>query len=207
MLCTDLDIAKQDYGLFSGLTGPFPTQVPAKGNNGQVSGTTFLASGQTFTSVGIDAGHVIYISDGVGNIDGVFEIVSVDSATQLTISIVRADPATAPIPVGTGSSLYFRVKTFAPQIIRAEFELSQLLQLKPGYPDGQYGLDDLEDQSVLQTAALYWTLSLIYAAMYGVESYGESPFSYWETLDEKRKIYREMAESAIQRCRLSFTTT
>lgn len=207
MLCTDLDIAKQDYGLFSGLTGPFPTQVLTKGNNGQVSGTTFLATGQTFTSVGIAAGHMIYLSDGVGNIDGVFEIVSVDSATQLTISIVRADPATNPIPVGTGSSLYFRIKTFAPQIKRAEFELSQLLQLKPGCPDGQYGLDDLEDQNVLRDAALYWTLSLICAAMYGVESYGDSPYSYWETLNEKRELYREMAESAIQRCKLIITTT
>jgi hypothetical protein len=207
MLCTDLDILKQEYNIFGGTTGPYPAQVLAKGNNGQVSGTTFLATGQTFTSKGIAAGHVIYISDGVGNIDGVFEIVSVDSAAQLTISVVRTDSTANPVPVGTGTNLYYRIKTFGPQIKRTEFEISQLLNMKPGCPDGQYGLENLQNQSVLKETAVYWTLSLIYAAMYGVEASGENPTSYWNALNEKRTIYREMAENAIQRCKLSFTST
>ena len=207
MLCTDLDLLKQEYYIFTGTAGPYPAQTLARGNNGQVSGTTFAAAGQTFTSTGIAPGHTIYISDGVGVIDGVYEIISVNSDTQLTISAIRTDTAVEPISVGTGTNLFYRVKTFAPQIKRAEFELSQRLQLKPGYPDGQYGLDDLEDQSVLKDAALYWTLVLICTAMYGVESFGESSYSYWETLNEKRTIYQEMAENAIQRCRLSFTAS
>lgn len=207
MLCTDVDIAKQEYGFFSGTAGPFPAQVLARGNNGQVAGTIFAASGQDFVSGGIAAGHVIYLSDGVGGIDGVFEVISVDSATQLTVSVIRTDNTSNAIPIGIGVNLYFRIKTFTPQMKRAEFEISQLLQLRPGFPDGQYGLDDLADQSVLKDAALYWTLSLICAAMYGVEAYGDSPYSYWDTLNEKRTMYREMAESAIQRCRLSFTSS
>ena len=205
MLCTDLDLLKQEYNIYGGTTGPYPAQVLAKGNNGQVSGTTFLSTGQTFPAKEIAAGHVIYISDGVGNIDGVFEIVSVDSSAQLTISVVRTDSTTNPIPAGTGLNLFYRIKTFGPQIKRTEFEISQLLGLKPGCPDGQYGLEDLQDQSVLKEAALFWTLSGIFAAMYGVEASGENPINYWNALKEKRTLYRELAESAIQRCKMSFT--
>ena len=93
----DADILKYEPMLFGQLY--LPWQVLAAGTDGTLSGTTFTTSGADFVSAQIAAGGVIYMQSADGQLDGAYEIVSVDSATQLTVSVIRSDsddPAVAP---------------------------------------------------------------------------------------------------------------
>ena len=205
MLCKDIDILKLEPGLFMGAYFPFASQTLSRGVDGSLSGTTLTVTGQNFTSQSVSAGHVVYLSDGVGNIDGVFEIVSVDSATQLTLSVVRSEETQTPISIGISSGLFYRVSTLAPQLVQAEYEISQTLRLKPGCPDSRYGLDNLTDQKTLKSACTYWSLALIFGSMYGMYSIGESPTDCWDAYQNKLTNYMQRAENSLQHLTLSFT--
>ncbi|GAF83904.1 unnamed protein product, partial [marine sediment metagenome] len=85
----DVDILKYEPVLFGQLH--FPGQVLIEGTGGELDGTTFTKTGEDFESAGVLAGGVVYLQDSEGDLDGAYEIVSVDSATELTVSVVRAD--------------------------------------------------------------------------------------------------------------------
>ena len=72
MLCTDVDILKLEPFLFTGTSFPFGSQTLCRGANGALAGTAFTAAGENFPSRGIGAGNAIYLSDGLGVIDGVY---------------------------------------------------------------------------------------------------------------------------------------
>ncbi|MHC4069120.1 MAG: hypothetical protein ACYSR8_06010 [Planctomycetota bacterium] len=95
----DTDILKYEPVLFGELH--LPWQVLATGTGGSLSGTTFTANDADFVSAPITAGQVIYVWSADGSLETALEIVSVDSATELTVSVVRADSdgvAIAPPP-------------------------------------------------------------------------------------------------------------
>ena len=90
MVCfsNDADILKYEPILFGELH--LPQQVLAIGTGGTVSGTTFTASGADFVSAQVSSGGVIYLQTTDGILDGAYEIISVDSTTQLNISVIRS---------------------------------------------------------------------------------------------------------------------
>lgn len=204
MLCSDTDILKLEPGLLSGTSFPLASQTLCRGVTGALSGTTLTATGENFTSRGVAAEHVIYLSDGVGNIDGVYEIVSVDTATQLTISIVRSDESASPIGIGSGSNLYYRISTFAPQIAQAEYELSQRLRLKPGYAESAYGLEHLADQKNLKAACVFWSLAWVFGSLYGSGT-GEGLSDSWTAYRNKMTDYMQRAEQSLKYLKLTIT--
>jgi hypothetical protein len=198
VLHKDVDIMKYEPNLFTSGT-VYSAQTYGKGASGVLSGTSFTVSGGTFQTVGVQAGHVIYIQSLDGMINGVYEIVAVVSNTVLTVSALRAETTDPSIPIGTGTGLIWRIITFAPQAVEAAFALSQRLGLKPGCPDSQYGFENLTNVSVLKQASVFTALAIIYGGMYGS---GASEDNIWATLKAKQEYYTECADAAIQRCRL-----
>ena len=85
--CEDRDILKYEGILFSDLY--FPWQILCQGLDGEVSGTTFTVSNENFVVSGAEAGGVIYLRNADGSLDGTYEIISVDSETELTVSVIR----------------------------------------------------------------------------------------------------------------------
>src|SRR5688572_6984732 len=85
---------------------------------GDLAGTTFtMDSAGSFTAAHVEANQVIVLTGGTS---GCYPIVSVNSATQLTISVlwdglmpISGDPT--PSPIGTTIDLAFVIRTFAPQ--------------------------------------------------------------------------------------------
>ena len=202
MLHQDIDILKYEPGLFTNTA--FLNQCLGKGTNGVVSGTSFSATGGDFINKGVTAGGVIFMQSLDGMINGAYEIVSVGSATQLTISVVRGDVEQAPIAVGSATGLIYRIITFAPQAADAAFALSQQLGLKPGCPDSQYGFEDLTDASVLKQASVLATIAIIYGSLYGSGTGAASDLkAMWDMYLAKQEHYASCAEAAVQRCRLS----
>ena len=191
----DVDILRYEPSLFDDLH--FSNQILASGSDGVVAGTAFSAAGANFTDAQITAGMVIYLKSADGVIDGAYEIVSVAGATLLVISVLRADESAAPIALVDGSAIIYRVCSYQPQSSEVFLQLAAHFDLRPGSPDGKYGVDDVLDVSVLRQTAVYKTLSIIYATICGSDN--DETKSFWE----KSRYYTGLYEKALQRCKVS----
>ena len=189
----DVDILRYEPVLFGGLH--LSWQVLASGTGGTLSGTTFSASGADFVSASVLAGGVIYLQSVDGTLDGAYEIVSVDSATQLTISVVRADSDGEPIAPPAATDISYRISTFGPQASEVGFQLTEYFGIAPGNPASAYGVEDILDTSVLREASVFAVIAGVYATL---ASKAEDE-NFWK----KSLYYRKLFEKAKERCRLS----
>lgn len=191
----DVDILRFEPALFGDLH--LPGQVLISGTAGVTAGTTFTDSAVNFNNAQIAAGCVIYMQTSDGGIDGAYEIVSVDSATQLTVSVLRTnkdDNAIAP-PAASGIAYY--ICTYQPQSNEVLFQLSQYFGLAPGVADSDYDVDDILDIAVLRQASIYATLAAVYAMLAGRADDNEENF--WK----KSMHYQRRFEKARERCRVN----
>jgi len=189
----DADILKYEPILFGELH--LPGQILASGAGGTLSGTTFTASGADFVSAQVSADGAIYLQSANGSLEGVFEIVSVDSATQLTVSVLCADSEDAAIAPPAATDIIYRISTFAPQATEVGFQLTEYFGIKPGNPASDTDVDDILDKDVLRLASVFGVISSIYA-MLASKSQEEN---FWK----KSLYYQKLFGKARQRCRLS----
>lgn len=188
----DCDLLRYESAVFGDLH--FSWQVLCSGVGGVLAGSSFSAGGVDFVSRGVEAGGVIYLRDSAGGIDGAYEIVSVDSAEELTVSVVRADESGAAIGIGNGSEVSWRVSTFLPQANEVLFELTQYLGIGPGDSESPYGVDDIVDASVLRQVSIYGVLARVYVSLGKV---GDESDDLWL----KSQHYHELFKKARQRCK------
>lgn len=189
----DVDILKYEPILFGELH--LPWQVLAAGTGGVLSGTTFTASGIDFIAAQVSASGVAYLQSADCSLDGTYEIVSVDSATQLSISVIRSnstDPAVAP-PSATDIS--YRISTFGPQINEVGFQLTEYFGIRPGNPTSNIDVEDVLDASVLRQASVFAVISGAYAMLAGKAK----DENFWK----KSLYYQKLFAKARARCRLS----
>jgi hypothetical protein len=189
----DADILKYEPVLFGELH--LPWQVLVAGNGGTLSGTTFSASGADFVSALVTAGQVIYLQSADGSLDGTYEIVSVDSMTELTVSIIRADSNDEPIAPAAATDISYRVSTFKPQANEAGFQLTEYFGIRPGNPASIYDAEDILDTNTLKRASVFSVVSSVYA-MLASKTRDEN---FWK----KSLHYQKLFERARERCRLS----
>ena len=189
----DVDILRYEAVLFSDLH--FGWQVLCEADGGSMSGTTFSKEGEDFVSLGVNAGSVIYLRSEDGTLDGAYEIVSVDSATELTVSVLRADEEDSAVGPGDASDVSYRVSTFAPQANEVAFELTQYFGIRPGNPDSEYDTSNILDTDVLKQVSVYGVLAKVYATLSG----GQDDNSFWQ----KNRHYQKLFEKARERCRVS----
>lgn len=189
----DRDILNYEPVLFGELH--LPSQVLVSGSDGVLSGTSFTSAGGDFVSSQVAEGGVIYLSSTEDFAGGVFEIVSVDSANELNISVLRADTTSEAIapPVG-GSDLTYRISTFSPQ---AREVGGQLMEYFGFGRDGERKIteDDILNPSVLRRVSVFAVISTVYALLAAEGSD--------EGLWEKSRYYRRRFEKCRERCRLS----
>jgi hypothetical protein len=189
----DVDILKYEPILFGELH--LPWQVLAAGTGGTLSGTTFTASGADFTAAQVSAGGVAYLQAPDGSLDGAYEIVSVDSATQLSISVVRSDSSEAAVAPASASDISYRISTFGPQTNEVGFQLTEYFGISPGNPASEIDIEDILDTSVLRLASVFGVVSNVYA-MLASKARDEN---FWS----KSLYYQKLSAKARGRCRLS----
>jgi len=189
----DADILKYEPVLFGELH--LPGQVLAAGTGGTLSGTTFTASGADFVSAQVSAGGVIYLQSADGLLDGAYEIILVDSATALTISVVRSDSDDAAVAPPAATEISYRISTFRPQASEAGFKLTEYFGIRPGNPESAYDAEDVLDRDVLKRASVFAVVSSVYA-MLASKAKDEN---FWK----KSLHYQKLFERAKERCRLS----
>jgi len=190
---SDIDILKFEPVLFGELH--LASQVLTRGDGAQLSGTTLTDGAGSFISAGVEGGGVVYLKSADGSLDGGFEIVSVDSATQLTVSVLRADAEDNPIAPAQASDVSYRVSTFAPQAVEAAFQLTEYFGIQPGNPTSEITTDNILDTEGLRRASTFAIISAAYATWANcITSEG-----HWQ----KSLHYKQRFEKARQRCRLS----
>ncbi len=126
MFCQDKDLLSIEPVIFIG--GGYVGQELAVGADGALSGTTFTSAGSNFQSAGVAAGMVLCTYADNPAEGSAAEIVSVDSATQLTVSVLRADAADDPVAPPAGTGLGFYIRTFAAQIANISETLAEKLR-------------------------------------------------------------------------------
>ncbi|MDD5064717.1 MAG: hypothetical protein PHQ35_08185 [Phycisphaerae bacterium] len=192
----DVDILKYEPALFGELH--LPWQVLAAGSGGVLSGTTFTASGADFVNAQITAGQVIHLHSADDSLDGAYEIVSVNSATELTVSVVRTDSGDEPIAPPAATDITYRISTFGPQAGEAGFQLTEYFGIRPGNPASDIDAEDILDADVLRTASVFAVISSIYTML----ANNAEDENFWK----KSLHYQKLFEKVRERCRLSIDT-
>lgn len=192
----DVDILKYEPILFGELH--LPSQVLVAGTDGTLSGTTFTASGADFVASWVAPGGVIYLQSTDGSLDGAYEIVSVDSTTQLTVSVLRPDGQSPAVAPPAAMDIAFRISTFAPQANEVGFQLTEHFNISPGNPASDINIEDVLDTSVLRHASTFAVISIAYAMLAGKTK----DENHWK----KSLHYQKLFARARGRCRLSLDT-
>ncbi|MHC4525626.1 MAG: hypothetical protein ACYSU8_08850, partial [Planctomycetota bacterium] len=127
-----------------------------------------------------------------------FEVVSVDDATHLTVSVLRVNEEQAAIPVGSASGLTWRIVTYGPQAYEVLWQLSQKLGLSPGC-DSDHSVEDIVNTDSLRQASVFGILTSVFEALYtGAD--GQS------VLVEKKEHYQWQFGKAIERLSVNVDT-
>ncbi len=156
---SDVDVLKFESGVFSDWF--LSSQVLCGADNGIVAGTQFTAAGVDFIASGVAAGGVIFLQSTDGSINGAFEIVSVNDAGHLTVSVVRINDEQDAVGVGSASGLTWRIVTYAPQGYEVLWQLSQRLGLSPGCPLSDSGVDDIVNADTLRHVSVFGVLAMV----------------------------------------------
>ncbi|MBN1359358.1 MAG: hypothetical protein JW993_02145 [Sedimentisphaerales bacterium] len=190
---SDVDILRYEPVLFGELH--LRSQVRAAGIGAVLSGTTLTAESADFVNAGVGAGSVVYLRSDDGVPDGAYEIVSVEGATELTLSVLRANPDDDPIAPPAAESVSYRISTFDPQAIETACELTAYFGIQPGNPASAIDVEQVTDTTVLRRASVFAVISAVYA-MWAGEAKSEN-------LWKKSLHYRKHFEQARRQCRLS----
>ena len=189
----DADILKYEPILFGELH--LPWQVLAAGTGATLSGTILTASTADFVAAQVSAGGVVYLQSADGSLDGGYEIVSVDSATQLCISVIRPDSEADAVAPPAATDISYRISTFGPQANEVGFQMTEYFGIKPGNPASDIDIEDILDTSVLRLASVFAVISSVYAMSAGKTK----DENFWK----KSLYYQKLFTRARERCRLS----
>jgi hypothetical protein len=192
-LCNDIDILKYEPALFGEL---HPTnQVLSAGSDGELAGTTFTANGADFESGQVEPGGVIYLRSADGLLDGAYEIVAVDSPTQLCVSVLRADLEADPIAPPAGSNISYRISTLRPQTAEVSLRLTEYLWIKPGQVISDFSAEDILDSGAIRQVCAMGVIASVYRML--ASSAGG------EDLWNKGLHYEQLFAKGMERCRVA----
>jgi hypothetical protein len=158
--CQDRDILGIEPVAY--LAGDFAHQRLAAGADGAVSGTTFTSAGSDFGSAGVAAGMVLCAYQTIPAEGTAWEIISVDSATAMTVSVLRADIDDDPLAPPAGTGLSFHVNSFAARIADVSNTLAE--KLRQIAEVAGIGSADFADSAQLRTTTAYGVLSGLFLA-------------------------------------------
>jgi hypothetical protein len=188
--CNDIDLLHWEPNIVRDAAFASQTLI---GGTGDLTGSTFAISGASFTAAHVTPDQVIVLTGGTS---GSYPIVSVNSATQLTLSVlydglfpVAGEPAIAS-PVGTASGLAYVVRTFWPQRRIVSELLMQAAGLDPADADVEQKILNAE---ALRRASTLGTLHLIHSALAAA---AEEPENLLHRVALYEGLYRRALRSA-----------
>jgi hypothetical protein len=185
----DVDLAKYEPEVFQSLW--FPGQTLCRGVDGVIANGVLSSAGTSFTTCGVQSGHVVVLTYG-SDLDGCYEVVSVESTHELRLSLVRGasdDPVVSP-PAGT--AVGFRISTFDPQAQEAAHSLLQYFGLTGAGEESPE--DAVLDPRAMRAASVFAVLTAVFAAR---ATDPDDVSGYWA----KTQYYQHMLEAVRPRIR------
>ena len=158
MFCTDVDLLHWEPLIAA--EAAFASQTLLGETPATLGGSTLTIGVGSFTAAHVRPAQVAVLSNDAGVI-GCFPIVSVESASVLTISAIHEGLAAGELvpPSAAGTGLHVTVRTFAPQ----RQIVTELLTWMSGLTPGSAGR--VLNEAVLRKPTVLGTLQLIYNAM------------------------------------------
>lgn len=146
---------------------------------GGISGTQLTIETGSFVSAGIEAGHVV-VFDGV-----TLEVVSVDSATTATVSLMRADVLGAAVPPIEAATRGVLVQEFSAQRSIVHRQILAMLGIDAVGAD-VFGVDEtmITNTGALNRLETLGTLHLIYAG-------ASAPSRATDRFEQRAELYRQ----------------
>jgi len=191
----DVDLLKWEPVLFVELAAA--SQTLCQGEDGVLSDITFTSSNASFDDAGVTAGQVIYLQDGEP-LDGCYEIVSVDSATQLTVSVLRLSKEDDPVAPPSGNTISYRISTFDPQAEEAAYGLLQYFGIE-AVEDESSALGEILNLRALRQASVFGVLNVVLAAAAGGKNDRSGEWA-------KSQRYQELFHTARSKVRIELDT-
>lgn len=189
----DTDILRYEPALF--FDHYIKDQVLIKGSAAELNGTVLTCAGADFQSAGVNEGNVLTLISSVdGTKIGCYEILSVDSAQQLTVSVLRADQEQSAISAGTSSNADFFIVTYSPQQSQVAYDLTEYFGIQPGKPSSGITVSNIMNQQALLQTTVLAVISGIYATI--ASSADDEPL--WR----KSLHYKKLFEKARESCQL-----
>jgi hypothetical protein len=191
--CTDTDLLHWEPNLLR--EAAFASQTLLIGT-GDLAGSTFTLdgpAGASFLASHVTPQQVIVLTGGTS---GSYPIVSVDSATQLTLSVLYdglfpVGGSGVPGPLATADNLTFAIRTFWPQ----RRVVSDLLMAAAGLNPTRHDLDVVVmNPQALKNAATLGTLQMIYSALAAAAA---EPEELAKRADMYERFYRRALRIAV----------
>ena len=187
---TDSDLLKWEPSLFRDLS--VPGQRLASGTDGTTAGLAFTSESADFPAAGVAPGHVLRLVDEDGQACGCWQVLSVESATELLATQVGRTADSVDLP--TGHDWAWTIDTFDPQAEEVRFELLTRLGLAVG-DDGQDLADHVFQPRSLRRASVFATLIMILEGASGAAQEGRN-------LAAKAALYRRLYDKELTRLRI-----
>jgi hypothetical protein len=186
--CTDIDLLHWEPSILKDAAFASQTLIAGTGN---LAGTVFTISAGSLAAAHVQAGHVVAFT---GSYIGCFPIVSVDSATQLTLSVLYDGffPETGsgvPSPASGAGAPSYAVRTFWAQ----RRIVSDVMQQAAGLHSGELAAAVILNAHELKRACALGTLQMIYSALAAAST---SPGALNARADLYEKLYRRALRSA-----------
>ena len=187
--CNDIDLLHWEPNIVRDAAFASQTLI---GGTGNLAGSTFTIASGSFTAAHVTADEVIVLT---GATSGSYPIVSVDGATQLTLSVLYdglypTSGSPVPTPAGTATGLTFAVRTFWPQRRIVSELLMQAAGLDPADADVEQKVLNADS---LRRACTLGTLHLIHSALAAA---AEEPENLLHRVALYEGLYRRALRSA-----------
>ncbi len=154
--CTDRDLLALEPIVF--LQGTASQQFAA-GSDGAFSTSVFNSASADFIAAGIAPGMVLTTSATIPAEGVCHEILSVDSATTLTVSILRTQDDDAAILPTDASGLAWRIRTFAANIVDTSATMGEELRQRD---EIDFDTADFVPSDQLRRLCAYGTLAAVF---------------------------------------------
>ncbi len=190
---TDADLLKWEPALMREIV--LDHQCLTQGNGASSETLSVVAAGGLFITSKVRAGHVIHLRNADQGVDGYYEVISVESETELMAGFVggRGDEW---VPLPTATDLEFRIQTFDPQHEEARWTLLTRFGLET---DASGQGEDLARWIAEHRSLRRASVALVLAMLYRGQASGGPEAS---GLARKAEHYAHLYEDEIAKARL-----
>jgi len=190
---TDADLLKWEPALVREIVLDHQCLTRAEGVIAEAF-TVTAAAGQ-FATRQVRPGHVVHLSNPDQGVDGCYEVLSVESETELTAACVGTAGEHA-VPLPSATDLALRIQTFDPQHEEARYALLARFGLEA---DAAEPASDLADWIAQRRALRRASVALVLATLYRGQAVGSPAES---GLAAKADHYARLYEDEVAKARL-----